>query len=523
MKKRFTKITSLFLVATMMTGVLAGCSGGKDDAGSSGEAAGSDTSKEVNLVYYYVGTPQNDLEAVNEAVNKITKEKINATVELKLIDWAAYDQQMALVMSSGEEYDLCYTASNTNSYNQNVAKGAFLDMTELLDEYAPETKAGVPQRFWDAATINGKIYGAVNFQQAAAGFGFRMQSELADKYNFDWKSTKELKDLTPFLEQVKKNEPDLIPFGYNKLVDPFTKGPVAWGFDAIGDLSSPGWVKMDDPDYKVVNQYESEEFKEYCDLMRSWYEKGYMRSDVATMTDTLPDQQAGKYAVEYEQIDIGTEDFEEVGLDFQGRMYNLSGKESYDHKFVEPILTTEKATATMTAISSTSKNPERAMMFIELLNTDKELYNLLTYGIEGKHYKHVSDEMIEVDLEAGYKTDTAWEFGNMKNAFLTVGSWPEGGDELREDGLTKATGLWYDLNTNVEGSPLLGFTFDYEPVKSQIANCQTVIDQLYTSISTGSVDPDTYIPQFNEQLKAAGMDEIIAEKQAQLDEWLASK
>lgn len=522
--KKAMRTVSLSLALLMSTAAFAGCGQqASTPSTQSGTSSSASELPEVNLVYYCVGTPQADLATVNEAINKITKEKINATVELKLIDWGSYDSKMALVMSGGEEYDLCFTSSWTNNYYQNVAKGAYLDLTELMDEYAPVTKATAPQRFWDAITVDGKVYGTINFQQAAAGFGFRVQQELADKYNFDWRSTKKLADVEPFLADIKANEPDLIPLGYNKTVDPFTKGPIAWGFDAIGDIFTPGWVRLDDSELTVVNQYDTPEFMEYCKLMHDWYQKGYIRADAATLSDVTADVQAGKYALEYEQIDIGTEDFEEAGLDYKGRLMSAAGIPSYDHKFVEPVLTNEKASATMTAISATSKNPERAMMLIELLNTDKELYNLFCYGIEGVHYNRTNDEGIEVNAEAGYNPLISWEFGNMGNALISKGSWPEGGEKLRDDGMSVANGLWYDLNQNVEGSPLLGFVFDYEPVKSEIANCQAVFDELYYSISCGSVDPEVYIPQFNQQLKAAGMDRILEEKQAQLDAWKASK
>ena len=41
-------------------------------------------------------------------------------------------------------------------------------------------------------------------------------------------------------------------------------------------------------------------------------------------------------------------------------------------------------------------------------------------------------------------------------------------------------------------------------------------DRLY-----GLVDVDSYLEKFNEELKAAGIDEIIAEEQKQFDAWLA--
>ena len=524
------KILIALLAGLLMASSISGCAqqGSTSDPSSgsgsstSSEASKATTDEKVNLVYYYWGTPQNDLASVNEELNKYLEEKMNTTVDLKLIDGGTYDSKMALVMSGNEEYDLCFTSSWSNNYYQNVAKGAYVEMGPLLEEYAPVTLETAPQRFWDAITIKGKVYGAINFQQSAAGFGFRVQADLADKYEFDWKNAKSLADIEPFLADIKANEPDLIPFGYNKTVDPFVKGPIAWGYDAIGDIFSPGWVALDDEEMTVVNQYDTEEFKEYAKLMRSWYEKGYIRSDAATLSDISPDQKAGKYAIEYEQIDLATEDFAEAGLDYQGRMYSVNGIVSYDHKFVEPILTNEKASATMTSISVTSKNPERAMMFIELMNTDRYAYNLLSNGIEGKHYTR-EGELITVDSTAGYQPFTSWEFGNMANSYISTGSWPAGGEEVREDGLTVANGLWYDLNQNVEGSPLLGFAFDVEPVKSEIANCQAVIDQLYYSISCGSVDPDTYIPQFNDQLKAAGLEKVLAEKQKQLDEWKATK
>ncbi len=41
-------------------------------------------------------------------------------------------------------------------------------------------------------------------------------------------------------------------------------------------------------------------------------------------------------------------------------------------------------------------------------------------------------------------------------------------------------------------------------------------------IDCGCVDPETEIPRMIAALKEAGIDKIVAEKQRQLDEWLAS-
>lgn len=48
----------------------------------------------------------------------------------------------------------------------------------------------------------------------------------------------------------------------------------------------------------------------------------------------------------------------------------------------EPYVDTTSSQGAMMAISTASKNPERAMMFLNLLNTDSYLMTMLNYGIE---------------------------------------------------------------------------------------------------------------------------------------------
>ena len=44
------------------------------------------------------------------------------------------------------------------------------------------------------------------------------------------------------------------------------------------------------------------------------------------------------------------------------------------------------------AINASSKNPERALMAIELLRSNEEINKLTWYGIEGEHYTADGDE-----------------------------------------------------------------------------------------------------------------------------------
>jgi ABC-type sugar transport system, periplasmic component len=506
------------MVALSLSVVLTGCGANNSESAvttTGTQAVQAETTqqvtteelKPVELSYYIIGSEQKDLPIVNDAINKIIKDKINATIKINLLDWGAYAQKMNVTIAAGEAFDLCWTASGLGFYD-NVGKGAFIALDELLDKYAPKTKAGVPEKIWAAAKVNGKIYGIINWQPMATAYGFSVQKDLADKYNFDWKSVTKIEDLEPYLAAVKKNEPGKYGIMYSNVSDIFLTASPLYGMDSIGDNKMPGWVYLNDNNLKVVNQFDTPEFKNLIKTSRKWYQAGYFKKDAATTKDTNADRKAAKYAastasfISFDSID---------DPNGNGNFYGESGIKWYDKKLTKPVINTDRAAATLTAISKTSQNPERAMMFEELMNTDKELFNTMCYGIEGTHYTKVSDIRITKVKDSGYNPQTAWEFGNNENLLLDEG--------YSRDDIIK---MWVDLNNTSDISPLLGFTFNSEPVKAQVAQCQSVVDEYVSGLTTGSIDPVKYLPEFLDKLKNAGCDQIIAEKQKQIDAWKAS-
>jgi len=177
--------------------------------------------------------------------------------------------------------------------------------------------------------------------------------------------------------------------------------------------------------------------------------------------------------------------------------------------------TTDDVTGAMLAISRTSKDPERAMMFMNMLYTDKYLLNLLDYGVEGKHYVKKGDNVIA--LPDGQKADTvgysnsAWMFGNQMNTYLYDNEDPKKWDNFKK------------FNSAAKFSPTLGFSFDPEPVKNEVAALANVNLEFESAVKTGTLDPETTIPKWIAKQKAAGLEKIQAEAQKQLDEWAKTK
>ncbi len=91
-------------------------------------------------------------------------------------------------------------------------------------------------------------------------------------------------------------------------------------------------------------------------------------------------------------------------------------------------------------------------------------------------------------------------------------------------GKARTADIWEQMkafNESAKVSPALGFSFDATPVKTEVAAATNVVNQYKVGLESGSLDP-ALIAEFNEKLKASGLDKIITEKQKQLDAWKAA-
>src|SRR5699024_9551137 len=70
-----------------------------------------------------------------------------------------------------------------------------------------------------------------------------------------------------------------------------------------------------------------------------------------------------------------------------------------------------------------------------------------------------------------------------------------------------------------ETSPILGFSFNTDSVKTEISNISNVMNQYMDGLNTGTVDPDETLPKLLEALDKAGYEKVLTEMQKQYDEF----
>lgn len=490
----------MMLVLSMITiGAVTGCAGKKvvEQKPSDQPAVVTEEKTEelehVNLTWYVRGDEpvsgpeiSKKTEAVYARINEILKDKINATLEMKFIPVGDYDQRMQMIMAAGEEYDIAWTADWANTYANNVSRGAYIPLNDLLENH-PDLKALMPEVVWEGAKIGGKIYGVPSYQVMYNQHGLWFREDLVEKYKLGDKieAATTLGDLTEVFQTIKDNEPNVygLPFGR----------PDVW-FAQFKPLVE-NLFAVDTETWKVHDIVENEDILNNYNIMREWYLKGFFPEDVGGKIDDGLLSREGRLFSRYARMKPGME-----AETAQSRVYPVIGKETG-----EAILSGKSTVSSLNAISTTSKNPERAMSLLALVNTDKELYNLMVFGLEDEDYTKVGENHIEIK-EGGYNY-AAWMLGNQFNAYLTPGQ----PDTVWEETIQR--------NEQATKDPLLTFSFDRTPVETEMAQILAISREFSPILNSGIDEPDKVLKMRKEKMKAAGMDKVIEEIQRQIDEW----
>lgn len=500
MKKRFM---SLVLVGAMVCTLLTGCGGKKEDTAEDSSAKSQTEKSDVNTTdkeeteepivvkWCVFGDEAPDHDMVMEDLNKKLVEKINIKLDLDMIPQGEYNDKMKLASTAGEDFDLVFTSNWLNSFDENMSRDAFLPLNDLYEKYGQDIKNQIPDWLLDVAKVDGNLYAVPNQQIIARQLGFVIQKEYADKYGFDKTSLKDVREIEPFLDEIVKNEPNMFPV--DKRVEAvLEKDKEKLASVADGDCA---YIKKDDASLSLIPVTEAA--VEQLKLDNEWYKKGYIRKDIATVTDNSADVKANRYVCSLSSYKPG-----------QGAEFTMRQGVEYIAVPIEgAYIQASSGIETMTAINVNSKNPEAAMKLLNLVYTDKEIFNELLFGIEGVHYNKTGENSAESVAETKYNYSAyAWRMGNQFNAHYLPG---------QEDGLWLETDK---LNCEAQVSILRGFTFNPANVQAELAQIAAV-NKEYKNGQFTTKDIDKFIEEKNNKLKQAGLDKVLEELQKQIDEW----
>lgn len=498
----------------MATGALAGSGALSALLAACGGSTPGNTNSKVTVTYTFDAFTQlSDAPLVAQAMSNTPQFKnLNIQVALNPIDQASYNQKLQLGYTAGQEYDVVFTAPWVNNYTQNAQKGNFLAIDDLLPKYAPELYKSLPTAFWDAVKVNGKIYGVPNQNYFAYVNGVFINQKFAQKYASYLPAGDTLSSyqaLEPFLDQIKAHEAGVTPIymATGGIAAGWIFSGLDWGFDVFDGTGGVAGIRYTDSSLQIVNPYATPEFQQAVALRWAWGQKGYFKKDPIPPDQGAVAVQNGQYAVLIGQ---------------QAKPNDIPGIEQHygvqlTVKKVGPtFISTQGILQNMNSIPRSCAHPQQALQFMNLVNSDATIFNLLCHGIEGKHYVFVDKSKKLIGYPTGvtatsskYNPGTDWMFGNEQNGYYTDPA---------------SVGIYANIqqaNATAPRSAAFGFSFDPSNVTTQIAQLTPITGgtgSLTDALGYGQINPQD-LPKYLSQLKQAGADEIMAEAQKQLNAW----
>lgn len=499
------------LVALALVALPAAASGGGE-----APAAATGTKEFVTVTHHMMGNPPTNgqLEAAQDEWNKILKEKVNAHMVIKWIDWTDWYTKYNLLLASGEAVDLIYSASTWLDLWGNVQRGAFLPLDNLIPKYAPMTWKEIPQSDWDQARYQGKIYAFMeNRYTQYVNHGLYYRGDWAKEFGIT-KPIKDFETMGKYFQGIVEKKPGVVPWDVAATQTPtLVAGWPISKTDAVDVRIPTGaiplfWARSYAEKYTLWDFVYDPLYLEFAKLMKQWGDAKYWREDALNFKgDTRAELQAGQSGSD--QHHSNTLRYLRVQMDQKqpgSELQMFAWAETRNNLVGEPI------THGATSIGAQSKNPERAVMIYEILRQDEQVYRLLNFGREGVQYNIKDANGVKMlvrpagydDARDGFYSDY---WGGRVDKF-----------ELRTD--TEWLPIWEkwkEYDKIVKPFPYGRFVFDKTPIEAELAAVSEVTNQLGPAISYGKAgDPVKAVEELRAKLKVAGYDKLKAEVQRQL-------
>lgn len=488
MKKRFaTLLLCVLMIASLV--LSSGCSvasdtGTTDSSGSEEEAVTTRSNMTLSL---WIPTDENTtkeaIDKVEIAINSVTQREFDTAIKLYAVPTDEYDalmkDRLALMdtrkkeeaqaeldriqaqlqaAQRGEEYveettistenpnmDGDYSLVPLNSAGYDSIKKTQLDIFLIRGEedykyyannyYIEDLRSHITgaskklstyiyPSFFEAATVDGGIYGIPNNHPVGEYTYFLVNKDLVEKEYLNPDKLLSLSDCQAFIEDVaefRKDEVDAIVYGdYSPSYYNYWNG--SENPDQFSVLASRVLYSTTAEDVEFKNIFSIPNFVNNFYLYKLFTEKGYVNK-----SETVPNS----FAVGY--ITCSAEEIAKYEDDYYINVYKY------------PKGTNDEYLESVFAVSKFTKDIDRSMEIITLLNTSTELRTILQYGAEGTHWKYdEEDSNIIVKLSDDYKMN----LNETGNVYMT---YPDYGVSMK---------LWdsaKDQNADSYYSPVLSF------------------------------------------------------------------
>lgn len=522
-----SKTLALVLVLILAMGVLSACGSGSTGTTATSTAAVTSQAvqsvattaqttqaplKEVTLKFWFPDTKKSATDDVWNAISEKTKDTLNAKFEINYAAWGDFQNKMSLLASSGDNYDLNFDASWL-MYNQMVNKGAYLGLNDLLPKYAPklyETYKNL--NYIDSMSYNGQIT-CLPWTLSKNGRPFLVyRADIVKKLGLTVPEKGTIEDVDKLLQAVQKANLGITTFGFDNFEGGFILQMLCPKYEYGNWSNHMLTFSLNDDKSKVVPFEQTDAFKEAVQYAYKWTAAGILPKNL--MVDNTKMQQsfdAGKLFAMH-----GNYEAANINEAFADKSNEKGAMELYaDKKY-----TNDSPQGNLVCINKNAANPERTLMFMELLSGNQDIYDMVMYGIKDQTYTLNGDI---AQVPAGMDPNNSSYFG-------WSGQWGFWRTEFMRPDTTYPKDFWKGMTAFASQDPanvsnkIAAMSIDTTSIKTEIANRDALYNDLGKLLVYGNVkDVDKSLAEYIDKQKAAGLDKILAEYQTQVDAALAKQ
>lgn len=433
-------------------------------------------------------------ELMNNEFQQLFIDEINTKVELMYLPWTENGAggKVDLMIASGQEFDAAIIDPTWAA--SSVSKGYLQDLTSSIEKYLPDWRNNMDEVSFEPYTYDGRIY-AIPIGKKPTGGVYStvcVRQDIMDTIGME--TIENLDDLTEYVTKAKEQ------FGLNATYELASAEYIIRGTSDrnLTPLATGLWVDQDTKE--IVSFAESEEFEKAVKLYNEWYKNDLIPKDILTNTVTNPFQ-AGM--VSLFRGTCGT-----TVIENEPSLKKVVPDAYTKEYYIRPDKPIYKKTYESTAfqVPVTSEKADRVALFVNLLQKNTEIADMLIYGIEGTDYTLENDKIVPINTDELFYQ---WMIFNVNISHF---------DERFPDDFIDTYRNW---DKEAIRSCSFGFSINYDKIKTQKAQIESIWTELANPMLAGIKDYDENIDQLIKELKAAGWDEYVAEIQKQFDEFLA--
>lgn len=452
MKWKGTKLIAAVLLTSAL--IIGGCgstgknANDKNSKPSNESAANENDTSPITFTFFGADASPN-WNNMQDDIGKVITEKTGVTLDAEFdVGSGGGDNKIALMAATGEIPDIIYAKGNLSTL---VDAGMLMDLTDLIDKYAPNIKKIYEKDMnrlkysnSDPAiySINTNV-GVDNVSFDAIG-GFEIQQRVLKELGYP--EVKTVKDFENVLKQyVAKN-----PTTDGQPTIPLTLNADDWRI--MITVTNPAFLTTGAPDdgeyyvdpstYEAKLHYKRPEEKEYFRWLNHMYNEGLLDKDTFVQKDDqykakiasgrvvgLIDQEWGYQDAENALKTAGKDEYTyahlpvTMGPEFKDRSFQVAGVDGFG-----------------ISISKDAKDPVRIIKFLDWLASD-EGQVLRQWGVEGKHYNVVDGKRVVPAEIQNRKVNDASNFNKESGISLYLTFAPRYGDGVKDP-----SGNYYTTN-----------------------------------------------------------------------------